>query len=184
MSRKAPAEDPGDDRLRVGPPKDYAAGIPAVTSSLRHAHAQMGVRRSLLTLLSVNQKTGFDCSGCAWPEPGHRHRAEFCANGAKAVAEEATLRRVTPEFFDEHPLAALAERSDYWLGQQGRLTHPVYRPAGGDRYRQTHRRYVATWSEPCCRNAVRQGTSDGRHGTSPPPSSPGRTKQDASGEGP
>ncbi|MFE9445028.1 FdhF/YdeP family oxidoreductase [Streptomyces sp. NPDC006602] len=136
MPRKAPAEDPGDDRLRVGPPKDYAAGIPAVTSSLRHAHAQMGVRRSLLTLLSVNQKTGFDCPGCAWPEPEHRHRAEFCENGAKAVAEEATLRRVTPEFFDEHPLTALAERSDYWLGQQGRLTHPVYRPAGSDRYRQ------------------------------------------------
>ncbi|MFF3337079.1 FdhF/YdeP family oxidoreductase [Streptomyces sp. NPDC002888] len=136
MPRKAPAEDPGDDRLRVGPPKDYAAGISAVTSSLRHAHAQMGVRRSLLTLLSVNQKTGFDCPGCAWPEPEHRHRAEFCENGAKAVAEEATLRRVTPEFFGEHPLAALAERSDYWLGQQGRLTHPMYRPAGGDRYQQ------------------------------------------------
>ncbi|MEU4466132.1 FdhF/YdeP family oxidoreductase [Streptomyces sp. NPDC024017] len=136
MTRKAPAEDPGDSRLRVGPPKDYAAGLPAVTSSLRHAHAQMGVRRSLLTLLSVNQKTGFDCPGCAWPEPEHRHRAEFCENGAKAVAEEATLRRVGPGFFAEHTLTELAGRSDYWLGQQGRLTHPMYRPAGGDRYRQ------------------------------------------------
>jgi molybdopterin-dependent oxidoreductase alpha subunit len=136
MTRKAPAEDPGDSRLRVGPPKDHAAGVPAVTSSLRHAHAQMGVRRSLLTLLSVNQKTGFDCPGCAWPEPEHRHRAEFCENGAKAVAEEATLRRVGPGFFAEHTLAELAARSDYWLGQQGRLTHPMYRPAGGDRYRQ------------------------------------------------
>jgi hypothetical protein len=65
MTRKAPAEDPGDARLRVGPPKDYAAGIPAVTSSVRHAYAQMGARRSLLTLLSVNQKKGFDCPGCA-----------------------------------------------------------------------------------------------------------------------
>ncbi|MFF8934501.1 FdhF/YdeP family oxidoreductase [Streptomyces paradoxus] len=135
MARKAPAEDPGDSRLRVGPPKGHAAGVPAVTSSLRHAHAQMGVRRSLLTLLSVNQKSGFDCPGCAWPEPEHRHRAEFCENGAKAVAEEATLRRVGPGFFAEHTLADLAARSDYWLGQQGRLTHPVYRPAGSDHYR-------------------------------------------------
>ncbi|MGW7212112.1 FdhF/YdeP family oxidoreductase [Streptomyces collinus] len=135
MARKAPAEDPDDSRLRVGPPQDHAAGLPAVTSSLRHAHAQMGARRSLLTLLSVNQKSGFDCPGCAWPEPGHRHRAEFCENGAKAVAEEATLRRVGPGFFAEHTLSQLAGRSDYWLGQQGRLTHPMYRPAGSDHYR-------------------------------------------------
>ncbi|KUO14367.1 FdhF/YdeP family oxidoreductase [Streptomyces dysideae] len=135
MTRKAPAEDPGDARLRVGPPKDYAAGIPAVTSSLRHAGTQMGARRGLLTLLRVNQKDGFDCPGCAWPEPEHRHRAEFCENGAKAVAEEATLRRVTPEFFAGHSLEELAGRSDYWLGQQGRLTHPMYRPAGSDQYR-------------------------------------------------
>ncbi|MFJ7336342.1 FdhF/YdeP family oxidoreductase [Streptomyces sp. NPDC101116] len=135
MARKAPADDPGDSRLRVGPPQDHAAGLPAVTSSLRHAHAQMGVRRSLLTLLSVNQKSGFDCPGCAWPEPGHRHRAEFCENGAKAVAEEATLRRVGPGFFAEHSLSELAGRSDYWLGRQGRLTHPMYRPAGSDHYR-------------------------------------------------
>ncbi|MFJ3934145.1 MULTISPECIES: FdhF/YdeP family oxidoreductase [unclassified Streptomyces] len=134
MTRKPPAEDPGDARLRVGPPKEYAAGIPAVTSSLRHAGEQMGVRRSLLTLLRVNQKEGFDCPGCAWPEPDHRHKAEFCENGAKAVAEEATVRRVTPDFFAEHTLEDLLPRSDYWLGQQGRLTHPMYRPAGAERY--------------------------------------------------
>ncbi|MFC9913367.1 FdhF/YdeP family oxidoreductase [Streptomyces sp. NPDC127197] len=135
MTRKAPAEDPGDARLRVGPPKEYAAGIPAVTSSLRHAGEQMGARRSMLTLLQVNQKEGFDCPGCAWPEPEHRHRAEFCENGAKAVAEEATLRRVTPDFFAEHTLEDLLPHTDYWLGQQGRLTHPMYRPADSNRYR-------------------------------------------------
>ncbi|MEU6915041.1 FdhF/YdeP family oxidoreductase [Streptomyces olindensis] len=135
MTRKPPAEDPGDARLRVCPPKEYAAGLPAVTSSLRHAGEQMGARRSLLTLLRVNQKEGFDCPGCAWPEPEHRHTAEFCENGAKAVAEEATVRRVTPDFFAEHTLEDLLPRSDYWLGQQGRLTHPMYRPVGGDRYR-------------------------------------------------
>ncbi|MFD5013418.1 FdhF/YdeP family oxidoreductase [Streptomyces chartreusis] len=135
MTRKAPDEDPGDARLRVGSPKEYAAGLPAVTSSLRHAGEQMGVRRSLLTLLRVNQKEGFDCPGCAWPEPEHRHRAEFCENGAKAVAEEATVRRVTADFFAEHTLEDLLPRSDHWLGQQGRLTRPMYRPAGSDRYR-------------------------------------------------
>jgi molybdopterin-dependent oxidoreductase alpha subunit len=98
------------------------------------AHQQMGVRRTALTLLKVNQKDGFDCPGCAWPEPEHRHKAEFCENGAKAVAEEATLRRVTPDFFAEHPVSDLFRRSGYWLGQQGRLTQPMYLPAGADAY--------------------------------------------------
>ncbi|KRD20193.1 MULTISPECIES: FdhF/YdeP family oxidoreductase [unclassified Streptomyces] len=135
MTRNAPVDDPGDARLRVGPPKEYAAGLPAVTSSLRHAGEQMGARRGLLTLLRVNQKEGFDCPGCAWPEPEHRHRAEFCENGAKAVAEEATVRRVTPDFFARHTLEDLLPAGDYWLGQQGRLTQPMYRTAGDDRYR-------------------------------------------------
>lgn len=95
----------------------------------------MGVVRTARTLLKVNQKDGFDCPGCAWPEGDKRHTAEFCENGAKAVAEEATLRRVTPEFFAGHPLADLATRSGYWLGQQGRITHPMYLPEGGDRYK-------------------------------------------------
>ena len=83
---------------------------------------QMGARRTALTLTRVNQPTGFDCPGCAWPDPKNTHTAEFCENGAKAVAEEATLRRVDPSFFAEHPLSELAEKTDYWLGQQGRLT--------------------------------------------------------------
>ena len=118
----------------MGPPQEYAAGIPAVIQSLRHGGRQMGAKRTLLTLLSVNQKTGFDCPGCAWPEGDHRHAAEFCENGAKAVAEEATLRRVTPAFFAEHSVAELLERSDYWLGQQGRLTHPMYLAPGARHY--------------------------------------------------
>ncbi len=115
-------------------PKHAAAGLPAVGHSLRIAQQQMGVRRTALTLLKVNQKNGFDCPGCAWPEPGHRHTAEFCENGAKAVAEEATLRRVTPDFFAEHPVSDLNRRSGYWLGQQGRLTQPMYLPDGADHY--------------------------------------------------
>ncbi|MGK5531132.1 FdhF/YdeP family oxidoreductase [Streptomyces sp. URMC 129] len=134
MARKAPREDPGEDALEVSAPKDWAAGIPAVTHALRMGYDQMGVRRTALTLLKVNQKDGFDCPGCAWPEGDHRSVAEFCENGAKAVAEEATVRRVTPAFFAAHPVGDLAGRSDYWLGQQGRLTEPMYKPAGSETY--------------------------------------------------
>jgi molybdopterin-dependent oxidoreductase alpha subunit len=136
VAKKPPAEDVGDESLSLSAPKTYAAGVPAVRVSLRNAVDQMGVRRTALTLLRVNQKTGFDCPGCAWPESAdHRHIAEFCENGAKAVAEEATVRRVTADFFAEHPISDLAQRSGYWLGQQGRLTQPMVKDAGSDHYR-------------------------------------------------
>jgi molybdopterin-dependent oxidoreductase alpha subunit len=134
MAGKAPTGDPIQDAPDVTTPQHAAAGLPAVGHSLRIAQQQMGVRRTALTLLKVNQKNGFDCPGCAWPEPGHRHAAEFCENGAKAVAEEATLRRVTPDFFAAHPVSDLARRSGYWLGQQGRLTQPMYLAEGSDTY--------------------------------------------------
>ncbi|OKH92962.1 FdhF/YdeP family oxidoreductase [Streptomyces uncialis] len=134
MASEAPRSDPAQDTPRVTPPPHHAAGLPAVGHSLRMAQQQMGVRRTALTLLRVNQKDGFDCPGCAWPEGDERHTAEFCENGAKAVAEEATLRRVTPAFFAEHSLADLAGRSGYWLGQQGRLTQPMHLPAGATHY--------------------------------------------------
>ena len=130
-------EDVGDRDLRTKAPKRDAAGIAGVTKGLAAGLAQMGVRRSALTLLRVNQTHGFDCPGCAWPEPGagHRSPAEFCENGAKAVAEEATLRRITSDFFAEHPIGELATRSGHWLGQQGRLTQPVIKRQGSDHYR-------------------------------------------------
>ncbi|WP_329133244.1 FdhF/YdeP family oxidoreductase [Streptomyces sp. NBC_00670] len=134
MATKPPKADPVQDAPQVTGAQHAAAGLPAVRHSLVMAQQQMGVRRTALTLLRVNQKDGFDCPGCAWPEGDHRHTAEFCENGAKAVAEEATLRRVTPEFFREHSVADLAGRSGYWLGQQGRLTHPMYLPEGADHY--------------------------------------------------
>lgn len=125
MASKPPSGDPVQDAPQVAAPKHSAAGLPAVAHSLRMAQQQMGVTRAARTLLKVNQKDGFDCPGCAWPEGDHRHTAEFCENGAKAVAEEATLRRVTPDFFAAHPVADLATRSGYWLGQQGRITRPM-----------------------------------------------------------
>ncbi|MFB8774528.1 FdhF/YdeP family oxidoreductase [Streptomyces broussonetiae] len=134
MATKPPQGDPVQDAPKVSDPKHAAAGLTAIGHTLRAAQQQMGVKRTALTLLRVNQKEGFDCPGCAWPEGDHRHTMEFCENGAKAVAEEATLRRVTPEFFAAHSVADLAGRSGYWLGQQGRLTHPMYLPEGGGHY--------------------------------------------------
>lgn len=134
MAKKAPEGDPVQDAPHVSAPKKAAAGLPAVGHTMKAAGAQMGARRAALTLLKVNQKGGFDCPGCAWPEPDHRHTFEFCENGAKAVAEEATLRRVTPDFFAAHPVADLARRSGYWLGQQGRITQPMYLADGAERY--------------------------------------------------
>ncbi|MBT2450138.1 FdhF/YdeP family oxidoreductase [Streptomyces sp. ISL-43] len=134
MAAKPPAGDPVQDAPQVSPPKHAAAGLPAIGHTLKVAQRQMGLARTARTLLKVNQKDGFDCPGCAWPEGDKRHTAEFCENGAKAVAEEATLRRVTPEFFTAHPQADLATRSGYWLGQQGRITEPMYLPEGADRY--------------------------------------------------
>ena len=133
--KRAPVDDPGDEQVEVTAPTPWAAGIPGVLASVRHVHDQMGVRKGLRTLLRINQPDGFDCPGCAWPEPDDPSRFEFCENGAKAIAEEATDRRISAEFFAFHPIGELAARSDYWLGQQGRLTEPVIRDRGADRYR-------------------------------------------------
>nr|WP_121222294.1 FdhF/YdeP family oxidoreductase [Saccharothrix variisporea] len=132
---KPPRQDVDESRLEVTGPKTWAAGLPGVAVSLKRGVEQMGVGRTVTTLRLLNQREGFDCPGCAWPEPqGHRKLAEFCENGAKAVAEEATKRRVGPEFFAAHPVAELADKTDYWLGQQGRLTEPMVLRDGGTHY--------------------------------------------------
>ena len=121
--------------VRITPPEREAAGVKAVMVALQRGLKFMGVFRSASLLPRLNQRTGFDCPACAWPEqPGDR-KFEFCENGAKAVAEEATKRVVTPEFFGRHSIADLAARPEYWLSQQGRLTHPMVLRAGDDRYR-------------------------------------------------
>jgi molybdopterin-dependent oxidoreductase alpha subunit len=142
MATKPPQHDVDDRHPTISPPMTTAAGVGGVTHGLGPGLAQMGVKRTALTLLKINQAGGFDCPGCAWPEPpargtgapDERAHAEFCENGAKAVAEEATLRRVTPEFFAAHSIADLHTKTDYWLGQQGRLTTPMVRRAGADHY--------------------------------------------------
>ncbi|HEX4559318.1 MAG TPA: FdhF/YdeP family oxidoreductase [Mycobacterium sp.] len=116
-------------------PEHEAVGVKAVVVSMQRALIQMGPTRTAATLTRVNQRHGFDCPGCAWPEaPGGRKLAEFCENGAKAVAEEATKRVVTPEFFARHSVEELAAQPEYWLSQQGRLTHPMVLRNGSDHY--------------------------------------------------
>ncbi len=95
----------------------------------------MGVVRGTRTLLQLNQKQGIDCPGCAWPEPdGERSHFEFCEEGAKHVADEATRKRVTPEFFSQWSVRELSEQSDLWLNQQGRLTQPMILREGASHY--------------------------------------------------
>ncbi|MEV6300644.1 FdhF/YdeP family oxidoreductase [Actinoplanes sp. NPDC051861] len=127
--------DDEDAGLRVGPPADHAAGLEAVRLSLSNAVRQMGVRKTVRNLRTLNQHDGVDCMSCAWPDPqGRRHTAEFCENGAKAVSWEGTRQTVGPEFFAAHPIADLAGRTGHWLEKQGRLTHPMVRRDGGTRY--------------------------------------------------
>ncbi len=141
MVRKPPYDDIDEAGVRVTRPKKVAVGVPAVLHALQISEAQMGVARSVRALTRVNQKDGFDCPGCAWPEEDKRHVAEFCENGAKAVAEEATVRRVDPDFFARHSVSELAAHDDWWLGQQGRLTHPMILDEGATHYRE------ASWDE-------------------------------------
>lgn len=124
-----------EENIAIGKPAESAGGLSAVTVALKMSVEQMGVGRAVTSLLAVNQKKGFDCPGCAWPDPDDRRSlVEFCENGAKAVAEEATLRRVTPEVFALRSVEELSRESDYWLSQQGRLTHPMYLPRGQSHY--------------------------------------------------
>jgi molybdopterin-dependent oxidoreductase alpha subunit len=121
--------------LRTGKAAAVAGGIPAILQSAKHAWGEMGVLKGTQVLLRMNQKDGFDCPGCAWPDPdGHRAAAEFCENGAKNVADEATTSRATPDFFARHSLAELSRLSDYELNKTGRLTHPLVLREGSQHY--------------------------------------------------
>ncbi|MEM6346672.1 MAG: FdhF/YdeP family oxidoreductase [Bacteroidota bacterium] len=123
-----PTNQPAEDKsLRIESPKTVAGGIPAVFSSLKHLKEELGPIAGLRALLKMNQTDGFDCPGCAWPDPDDKRSvlAEYCENGAKALAEEATSKRIDAAFFDRHSVEALNQGTDYWLGKQGRLTQPM-----------------------------------------------------------
>ncbi len=130
-TRAATTETP-----RVGKPKDSAVGIPGITHAMQYAVGEMGPLRAARVLTAMNHVDGFDCPSCAWPDPDpeHRHLAEFCENGAKAVAWEATRRRVGPDFFAAHSVAVLREQPDHWLEHHGRLTEPMCLAPGATHY--------------------------------------------------
>ncbi|MFK4640336.1 FdhF/YdeP family oxidoreductase [Paenarthrobacter histidinolovorans] len=136
MNRHAPEQDINEDDLQIHPPKRAAAGVKAVTVALERGYAQAGVTRTVRSMLRVNQHDGFDCPGCAWPESitGRRSPAEFCENGAKAIAEESTTRTVGAGFWAEHSIAELEEKTEYWLGSQGRIAEPVVIRPGDTHY--------------------------------------------------
>jgi molybdopterin-dependent oxidoreductase alpha subunit len=143
MADQPNAQTPEEPQLvQIESPSKSAGGVPAILATARHALSEMGVGRSLRTLLNLNQKSGFDCPGCAWPEPDkERSHAEFCENGAKHVADEATTKRIGPDFFQKWPVADLSHQSDFWLGKQGRITHPMVLRSGATHYE------VISWDE-------------------------------------
>ncbi|DAC53094.1 MAG TPA: FdhF/YdeP family oxidoreductase [Candidatus Poseidoniaceae archaeon] len=122
-------------KLKLSSPKSTAAGIPAVISSAVHSIKKMGPMKTIKTLKMVNQKDGFDCPGCAWPDPEHSSPFEFCENGAKAVADEAMKANVNRKFFAKYTVKELSQRSDYWLNSQGRIAEPMYLKRGESNYK-------------------------------------------------
>lgn len=123
-------------KLSLKKPPESAAGLKALRYTLKHLNEYMHAGEGLRTLAKMNQQSGFDCPGCAWPDPDE-HRApmaEYCENGVKALAEEATKHRITPAFFRANSISALGEMTDYELGKQGRITRPMYLPPGTEHY--------------------------------------------------
>ena len=121
--------------LRLQNPPKKAAGIKAVTNAMRHLSDELGLFDGLRLMTRINQKHGVDCPGCAWPDPQHRSKLfEYCENGAKAIAEEATTRRVNAAFFAKHSVEELSTWSDFELGKSGRITEPFLLDEGSSHY--------------------------------------------------
>jgi molybdopterin-dependent oxidoreductase alpha subunit len=114
--------------------KSVAAGIPGVLASLKHSYKN-NILSSVYNLSKVNRFRGFDCPGCAWPDPDdHRSRFEFCENGAKAVSDERTSKKANPKFFSNWSIRELSKKSDHWLNKQGRITNPMILKPGENHY--------------------------------------------------
>ena len=130
---KSEEQNLGD--LRVGEVQDTAAGLRSILSTTKEVFKKTGAARGTKLLLALNQKGGIDCNSCAWADPdGERTHAEFCENGAKAIADEADKGRVGAEFFARYSVAELAAQSDQWLNAQGRITEPVFLAEGATHY--------------------------------------------------
>lgn len=134
-TRKSPVNDIDESKLKVSKPRKAAAGLEAVAIAFKRGVEQAGPARTVRSMFRINQNDGFDCPGCAWPEPqGRRSPAEFCENGAKAFAEENTTRRADREFWAQNSIAELSTKTEYWLGQQGRITEPMIIREGETHY--------------------------------------------------
>lgn len=128
-----PPEEIGAAKLRA--PDRVAAGMRAVTESLKFTLRESGIARGLRDWFKINQKDGFACQSCAWPSPDvDPHVFEFCENGVKALTSEATRKKVTADFFRDHSIADLLTRTDHWLELQGRLVHPMIKWPGATHY--------------------------------------------------
>ena len=122
--------------LQLSHPKQAAAGVEAILVSAKHVLAEMDPVRGVRALLGLNQVKGFDCPGCAWPDPDDDRSkiGEYCENGVKAIAEEATSKKLTAKFFQDNSVAELADLDDYTIGKKGRIAQPMYLPKNATHY--------------------------------------------------
>jgi len=121
--------------LRLKEPMHTAAGLLGVTEALRHSFKEMGIAKSMKALLEMNQEDGFRCPSCAWPVPEHPSKiAEYCENGAKALADEATKEHIGADFFAQHSVEELSKLSDYELNKLGRVVEPLVLKPGSIHY--------------------------------------------------
>ncbi len=127
---------PATEAIKISKPKNYAAGLPAISAVAVQLKGEMTAKKCGTTLFAVNQMEGYDCPGCAWPDPDD-HRSplgEYCENGVKAIVEEATEKRVTPDFFKKYAIQEMTTWTDYKIGKSGRITEPMIRRSGSNYY--------------------------------------------------
>ena len=122
--------------LKLGKIKKSAGGLPAVVSAIRQVTGEAGLVRGWKALKKLNQKDGFMCPSCAWPDPDDERKrfTEYCENGAKAIAEEATAKKLDADFFAKHTIAELSALTDHEIGRKGRIAQPLYLPKDAEYY--------------------------------------------------
>tara|TARA_R110002096_G_scaffold115365_2_gene249837 strand:- start:44748 stop:47075 length:2328 start_codon:yes stop_codon:yes gene_type:complete len=135
-NQKAPELSPEKfTGLKLEKAKSSAAGLAGVWAAVNHVLGAMNPLRASKVLFELNQKGGIDCPGCAWPDPEDRSKlGEYCENGAKAIAEEATTKKLETSFFQKYSIQELSEQSDFWIGKRGRITQAMHLAKGQNHY--------------------------------------------------